>query len=798
MNHENTMRHGFVLHQPATRWKDALPSGNGTLGALVFGNIHHETIVLNHEQWWQGSVTPTLPNLASHLPELRQLLKAGQYQKANAFFPDLLRQAGYNAQPGSFQPGLELKLSMPLHSPFSNYQRTLNFLTGESVVSWQDADIHFERRLFVSRPDRLIALNIRASQPGRVNLILGLDLPAFDNRNPVKHSESAYQSLWTVRSDGTAFGGGLRVFVKNGAIVEENISDEWSQGIAITNADEVTVLIDLFTSGDPAESLKAIQNRLDRVDSEYSLLLDRHEREHRRLFDRMKFDLKDKSSERQQTNEQLLTEAYANCNSNTLMEKMFDYGRYLLISSSSPGGLPAHLQGLWNHDPAPAWCSAYFNNENIQMNYWQALAGNLPETLLPLFDLYEKLLPDFQENARKFFGCRGILVPLYLAPDSGLKKDLQSHVVYWTAGGGWIAQFFYDYWLFTGDREFLEKRAIPFMKEVAAFYEDFLVTDADGRFCVMPSNSPENCANGSFTGAGELPICINATMDIAIAKETLTKLIAACYELRIEAENVSRWQSMLEKLPPYQINPDGAIREWMHPDFLDNYHHRHQSHLYPVFPGREITSENNSMLFEACRVAVEKRLVVGLGQQTGWSLSHMANIYARLGQGDRAIECLEILSRTCLGPNFFTYHNDWRKQGITLDMNYPGIGSPFQIDANFGWTAAILEMLVFSEPSRIKLLPALPGKWTCGEIHGLCCRGGIQLDLAWDMKKPSLKVTLRSQKDQEIMIQLPSFVQKVQVKHGQVELEPPIENGFIKNMKIPAGKSVYIWGADSN
>jgi alpha-L-fucosidase 2 len=212
---------------------------------------------------------------------------------------------------------------------------------------------------------------------------------------------------------------------------------------------------------------------------------------------------------------------------------------------------------------------------------------------------------------------------------------------------------------------------------------------------------------------------------------------------------------MIARLPKYEINADGAIREWLHADFIDNYHHRHLSHLYPLFPGNEITRHSDPTLFEACRVAVEKRLVIGLGDQSGWSLSHLANIYARLEQGDRALQCLEILSRTCVGANLFTYHNDGRKQGITMDMDYPGIGSAYQIDANLGWTAAILEMLVASSVGRITLLPALPSAWQRGAIRGVGARGGVTVDLAWDLAERRIDVTLQADEEQSLVLALP-------------------------------------------
>ncbi|MFH1568561.1 MAG: glycoside hydrolase family 95-like protein, partial [Gemmatimonadota bacterium] len=323
---------------------------------------------------------------------------------------------------------------------------------------------------------------------------------------------------------------------------------------------------------------------------------------------------------------------------------------------------------------------------------------------------------------------------------------------HWISAAGWLGQHFYDYYLFTGDRQFLAERAVPWLAEVARFYEDFLYEGPDGRLVFCPSLSPENVPPGEGTNL----LTLNATMDVAVCREVLTNLCAACQELGIEAEGVARWRGMLARLPAYEVNADGALREWLHPRFPDNYHHRHQSHLYPLFPGLEIAPETDPRLFEAGRIAVEKRLVIGLTSQTGWSMAHMACIYARLGMGDAALECIDILARSSTGPNLFTYHNDWRDMGLSLT----GWGRlpPFQIDANLGIAAAVLEMLVGSRPGLVKLLPALPGRWRRGAARGIACRGGVIADVSWDLSAAELRATLTSRADQTLSVVLPHGV----------------------------------------
>ncbi|MGE4490264.1 MAG: glycoside hydrolase family 95-like protein, partial [Kiritimatiellales bacterium] len=540
-----------------------------------------------------------------------------------------------------------------------------------------------------------------------------------------------------VFEDRTSYAAGLKVY--GGSVVVEKI------GLGVKGESSVTVLVSLNPVDEPFGGFHT--EFPDTVC--YESLLKAHTELHSGLMDRVSFSLSSTDIE-EQTNERILLDTHREQMRPKLVEKLFNYGRYLLVSSSMGEAMyPANLQGLWNGDYQPAWTGGIFNNENVQMNYWASLAGNLHEALLPLFGLFESLRENFRENARNLFGCRGFLIPLYMSPRSGRKHDRQSHVVHWTAGGGWIAQHFFDYYLYTDDEYFLRQRAVPFMQEVALFYEDFFTEGTDGLWVSAPSNSPENCPMGDFLGAGKVSVCMNATMDFAVAKELFTNLIYASVHLGINGEHLSRWSAFLKKIPPYQINGEGALAEWMDPQLRDNYRHRHMSHLYGLFPGREISKKQTPELFNACRVAVENRRKIGIGQQTGWSLANMALIYARLGEGDRALECIRLLTRSCLGKNFFTYHNSDLSMGITQEL-IQGMPAPFQIDANFGLTAAVLEMLLFCRLGEIHLLPALPASWRKGSVQGLHAMGNVRVDLKWQNGK--VEATMDSSQKQEVCI----------------------------------------------
>lgn len=759
MNDDRRTR-GMTMRYPATRWQDALPTGSGVVGALVYGNIQNDTVLLNHDALFYPKDPPRTIDVSDLLPEVRRLIRDGQYRDAAQVMPDAYAQrAGRETGSTSegrdpYQPFCAVGVAMSTDGPFRRYRRGIDFETARAWVEWTDNAATFTREVFVSRVTDNVFLRIRGSEPGSVACRLVLEKAPNEQvgkelthtgglPGDVELADSQCASVdertvsFTGRyPNGFTFGAVGVVATTGGTVMAAD------EALVVEGADEVVLRVRLWLGAD-GESVSPAS-----FDAAFAEHADRHGE----LFGTTTLDL---GQDQRQSNETMLLSAYDGDVPVPLVQTMFEFGRYLLVCSSRPGGLPANLQGIWNGDYAPAWNSDIHTDENIQMNYWQALAGGLDEAVLPLFDYLERYLDDFRANARNTFGCRGILVPIAMTT-SGLESPRTWSN--WTAAAGWLAQHFYDYYLFTGDQAFLRDRAVPWLKETALFYEDFLAEDDDGRLRFNPSLSPENRPANSNS-----LLCMDATMDVAICREVLSNLCVACELLDIESEGVTRWRAMLDKLPEYEINTDGAMKEWLHPAFKDNYHHRHQSHIYPVFPGIEVTAESNPAVFDACRVAVEKRLAIGLTSQTGWSMAHMANIYARLGQGDRAVDCLELLARSSTGPNLFTYHNDWRQMGLSLGA---GGTPPFQIDANLGIAAAVLEMLVFSKPGLIKLLPALPERWTSGTVKGLRCRGGVTVDMAWDLDGGAFSATLRSSRDQALRVYLPARVGEVNVNPG--------------------------------
>ena len=429
-----------------------------------------------------------------------------------------------------------------------------------------------------------------------------------------------------------------------------------------------------------------------------------------------------------------------------LIELLATYGRYLFISSSRPEGWPVNLQGVWNGDYEPAWSSDYHNDENVQLTYWHALPGGLPELLLPLFDYHENHVGDYRANARRVFGCGGIVIPIAQSTHGLLFPERWAN---WTGAAGWIAQFYYLYWEYTRDREFLAGRALPFMREVARFYEDFLIEGPDGSLMFAPSLSPENsppAAQGSM-------VTINATMDVAIAREVLANLVAGNAAIGNDDE-AAHWAALLGRLPPYQVGAHGALREWTWPGLDDQPNHRHHSHLYPLFPGYEIDPHEGGSLVAAAHRAALDRFYSDLETQTSWSLAHLAAILARLGEGDKALECIELVARHCLRDNLLTVVNDWRGQGVTMFWGHGAshrqtstrtAASPLR----FSRCSAIRAWLHRCLPCAAKQLDPRIGS---GEYR---CRGGVSVDLDWDFDSNATRIRLEATEEQTVSLRLP-------------------------------------------
>lgn len=779
----------LILQYPASwwrnMWREGLPAGNGVLGASVFGGVQEETVLLGHSRLWHWGCRGELPDVSGTLAETRRLMDERRYAEASWKLADALKERGYRTQLASRFPLGAIRLVMPCAHAFRHYRRELRMDTGEITVRWMEGDRRLRRRLFVSRADDAVVYSLEGeggpAGPGGLSGEIGLmlhpsdrfgDTPEFKEleRSVETGAEGEWAWYAAANDDGTDFGAVLRVLPDGGRLT-------CGEGaVRFEDAGRVLVLAKLFVRGDRKQDWTRLRRELEELAagaaadegalaaagtayrdgfSFYEVLLKRHVALHGPLYRSASLELEDGDERARLSNERLLLDAYEGEACPALVRKMWAFGRYLFLSGTSDReeAEPFGLYGLWGGDYRLVW-SHNMANENIQMMYWHADVGGLGALTAPLFRYYEGLLDDFRENARKLYGCRGIYIPAGTTPGVGVPNQIVPVILNWTGAAGWLSRHYGEYVRFTGDLDFLRDRAMPFMREALRFYEDFLVTDADGIYKIYPSVSPENTPQNYMPKDGKplahpMPTTVNATMEVAILKELLSFLIEGSRVTVGDPEEVLRWENMLERLPAYRINGDGAVGEWIHPDFEDRYAHRHLSHLYPVFPGNEVTAEKDPALFRAFATAVRKREI---GAQSGWSLSHMAAIYARLGDGDRSLDCLDILSRSGLLPNLFTLHNDWRGMGVSMPMP----AAPVQLDANMGWVHAVQEMLLQVSPGLLKLLPALPGRWKRGRLSGWRFHTG-RVSLEWDRETGLLQAEFCADRDTDTALRLPEW-----------------------------------------
>ena len=719
----------------AKEWEFAMVSGNGRQGVMVFVNPMTETIIGNHTALYlpQGN-DYTIPDMASYLEEFRHRIKTDGYAVANAHYYEEALKRGYAGLQMSdpSHPGFHLKIETNV-STITNYKRQTNFETGEIAVAFFDEkNSKHLRRTFVSRSDDLIIHEIKNDEKN-----ICCDLRIEDDHQPLISKErSISESAITIRHQYHFGAGGydteVRVVVKKG-----EVSVRGSE-IQIKHAACILILMRIVVHKN-LKNTECSQIEWDKLPLDYESLLARHEPIHSEMFNRVSLELEDAAKQRGYSTEALIKEAQETGDLPlALIEKMYDAGRYMFICSA--GEAIPNLQGIWTGTFSPPWSGDYTFDTNVQLAIAAGLYSGLNEGMQGLFKLIKSFLPAWRENARKYYGCRGILSSIH-SSNSGnhvhWNKEWPLHL--WTCGAGWLGHWFYDYYLHTGDRAFLRAEVIPYLKECVLFYEDFLIEEA-GVYRFTPSYSAEN-------GCGD-----NATQDIAVLKEVLENLIAAHIELGIEESDVAKWQKMIAKLPPYLINEDGAIKEWAIPEKEENYNHRHFSHLYPIFQSREFDASSEPELWQASLIALEKRLEAWMRNQEGDTTSshgrmHAALCATRLNLPEIAYEAIGmmVLSNSMF-PTLMTAHYH--------DFNI------FNVDANGAIPQIIHEMLLYGDIGKIDLLGAIPKEIPAGKLTGVSLPKQVKVDyLEWDLFEKQGVIKLTSRIDQQIILQTPLFPQ---------------------------------------
>ncbi|MBM3311023.1 MAG: alpha-L-fucosidase [Candidatus Aminicenantes bacterium] len=772
---------GFVSSEPGETWEQGLLSGNGTIGACVLGRPLEEVVVFSHKRMFVPERAPLLPPpTATRLFEIRRLIDRGLYGQAAQLAVDVSEQKTF-LYPDPLMPAFDLRVKMEGRGEIADYLRATDFRTGETIVHWSDSRGVFERRLFVSRADGLALVQITGPGPGGVSCRLELSPREPENRrfraNVANLATTTDASFLTFRHGfSRAYPGSIQGLEGVARVVPRGGSTSTDgPALVVTGADEVLVFVDIQVLDEFDKSkIESTKKALAQRPPNYKEFLGRHERIHGEMFLRMRLDLGG-GADHGLTTEKLLAKTTDAEPSRALLEKVFDAGRYNIISSTSD--LPPTLQGVWAGTYDPPWASDFTHNGNVPSAIASLLMANTPELMLSYTSYMEWLVPYLEVNAERIFGARGIVLPSR-STTTGYNNAFAVTFPgqFWVAGAAWAAHFFYDYWLYTGDRKFLAEHALPFMEKAALFFEDYLYEGPDGRFVFSPTQSPENAPGNTRN-----QMSFNATMDVAAAKELLGNAIAASRELGLNREKIPVWEKMLAKMPPYLINEDGAVKEWLTPRLTDSYNHRHTSQLYALLDGMPEEIARSPELRAAFKKLIElkfERHWTNWEKQGGFmsfGLVQLGQAAASLGEADLTYACLVPLLNRYWLHNLASMHNAKRL---------------FNTDISGGMPAVLIKMLAASDPGRISLLPAKPAAWPSGTIEGILCRGQVEIRrLTWNGRH--IEAVLRSAKAQEISLSVPGEIKAVRLAKGAGSIRES-KDPRSRRLALPAGQDVVL------
>jgi len=727
-------------NQPAQQWVEALPIGNGHLGAMIFGGVENERIQLNEETvWTHQHVYRDKTNGHKYISKIRSLLFKEQYEEAEQLINEHILNPHVHSLTNSYQTLGDLHLTFFGYEQYSDYHRELNLDSALVKISYKSGDVHFKREYFSSNPAKSNIIWLSASKPGSISFKAELSRPGDGEMVTVEGNELIMRQK-VDNKEGVTFETRVRIVNKGGEVILGN------KEIVITGADEV-MLIQVaatdYRKDNPASLCKAYLNLTN--SRSYQQIKSEHIADYRNLFGRVSLDLGNTDAVYFPTNQRL--DALRNGSSDPgLFALYFQFGRYLLISSSRPGSLPANLQGIWEGTLTPPWNADYHININIQMNYWPSETTNLSECHLPFLEFIGKLRPKGSETARQVYGAKGFTA--HHTTDAWFYTTGQGEPKWamWPMGAAWAATHIWEHFLFTRDTAYLKNYGFEVMLDAARFLSDYLVEDPKTGLLVSgPSMSPEN---EFITPKGNrASVVMGPSMDHQIIFHLFNACIDAAEILKTKGSFIRKLQNQLSRLTPPKIGEDGRILEWAVNLQEAEPGHRHMSHLYGLFPSAQFSWEKTPEFMEAARRVIEKRLQHG-GGHTGWSRAWMVNFFARLKDSEEAYQNMRALLTKSTLPNLFDNH------------------PPFQIDGNFGGTSGIAEMLLQSHQGYIELLPALPKQWSQGSVKGLKARGGFTLDFTWEEGKLS-EVTITSAFDTAVDLMYAGHRVSIHLKKNQ-------------------------------
>ncbi len=752
--------------KPAGVWNEALPVGNGRLAVMVFGDPLKDKLQLNEGTFWSGGPSRNdNPNGALGLDSIQQLLFKGEYQQAGVLSNKYLTAKQLHGS--KFQCIGDLNLNFKVDSNYTEYYRELDLENALFTSTFKSNGVTYRREVFSSIPDQVIVMRLTASKPGMINFSANLN--GGQTQKSSKALDATTLEMTGLSGDHEGVTGRVKQTTRAKLILKGGKSTANADKIDVANADEVVILVSIATNFVDYKTLTANETEkcakylASAAKKPYPQLFKNHVAAFQKYFNRVSFDLGTSPAASQPTDVRI--REFSKSNDPELVSMYYQFGRYLLICSSQPGGQPANLQGIWNGSNNPMWDSKYTININTEMNYWPAEKCNLTEMHEPLIAMIKDLSESGRETARVMYKSDGWVAHhnTDIWRISGVVDFADAGQ--WPMGGAWLSQHLWEKFLYSGDLKYLES-VYPMLKSACEFYQDFLIEEPAHKWLVVsPSVSPENTPAGR-KGA----LSYGNTMDNQILFDLFSKTIKAAKLLKKDEALMGEFQKMLDRLPPMQIGQHGQLQEWIGDWDNPNDKHRHVSHLYGMFPSNQISADRNPELFDAVRTTMIQRGDVS----TGWSMGWKVNLWARLLDGNHARKLISdqltlvdpVKSRTSGGtyPNLFDAH------------------PPFQIDGNFGCTSGITEMLLQSHDGAIHVLPALPDDWKSGSITGLRAYGGFDVSFTWENNRVK-KIVIKSNNGGNCRLRVPNEVVSDKGKSlNQASGENP--NPFFATVKV--------------